>query len=294
LPALAQGGLMQTSTKVALATVLAGVAVSALLAAAVLLTLDTASDEGPLFTGPAAVASILFLILNPFEFLLAVLWESRISSVLIWSIFVALVPLWWLLVGAGAGWCFRPRASGAGASANAQEQGKRYSTSRRVVLTLAAFFVLTPALVLSATIALMPDKKWAVSCVIPRSGIVSSTLIRTEPNPDTTTGFLSHSENFQIVEETLRVPVRKNIKFGFEYRFPNLPAGAKVRQVIQHPKMVKPDGSVVTGSTREKEPGPYFAYALNYDYEMAPGDWRFEYWYGGKKLCEQTFQLYQE
>ena len=284
---------MQTSTKVTLGTALIGVAVSVALVVAAVLTHGAGDEHGPGFTTSSIIFAVLFFVLNPLQFLFVLVLESRIPGLLFWTIAVTMNLGWWLMIGTVIGFWFKRRKSGAIKSSDPGAQ-REPSAAFRSVAMMVTFFLVIPVLVLIAAIALMPTKDMPVSCVILKSGIVSSTLVRSEPNPDTSSGFLNFVDDFRIVEETLRVPVRKDIEFGFEYRFPNLPIGAKVRQVINHPKMVKPDGSVATGSTREKEPGPSFSYALNHDYEMMPGDWRFEYWYGGKRLCEQTFQLYRE
>lgn len=155
-----------------------------------------------------------------------------------------------------------------------------------------AFLLVVAALTLVAGCAPMQSHDMSVSCEILKSGIVSNTYVRSEPNAQTTSGVLRFVTDIRVVEETLRVPLQKDISFGIQYRFTNLPEGARVVQVISHPVMLKPDGSTSTGSRREKEPGPGFSYILNHDYELVPGEWRFEYWHNGKKLCGQKFELY--
>lgn len=284
---------MQTSTKVTLGSVLIGVAVSFALVAAAVLTLGAGDEYGPGFTTSSIIFAVLFFILNPLHFLLIVGPWPRIPELLFWSIAVLMDLGWWFMIGAVIGFWFERRKSGTVQSGVPGIQRLAQAAFRRVAMK-AIVILAIPILVLAVGIASLQSSDMPVSCEILKSGIVASTLVRSEPNSETTSGDLRFVDDVRIVEETLRVPVRKDIKFGIQYRFSNLPMGEKVVQVISHPKMVKPDGSASTGSRREKEPGPYFSYILNHDYELVPGEWRFEYWYGGKKLCEQTFQLYRE
>lgn len=138
----------------------------------------------------------------------------------------------------------------------------------------------------------MQPNNISASCEIIKSGIVTNTYVRSEPNAQTTTGILRFVSDIRVIEETVRIPLQKNIRFGMEYRFANLPVGERVLQTITHPVMIKPDGSISTGSRREKVPGSSFSYILDHDYELVAGKWQFEYWYKGEKLCGQTFELY--
>jgi hypothetical protein len=104
-----------------------------------------------------------------------------------------------------------------------------------------------------------------------------------------------------FIREAERIPIKKDTILGYQYRLSDLPetGTVKLRRVLIHPEFRLPDGRVTTGSdytlTQRVERNEVFAYdiyALNEDYEMVPGDWTFQLWYGDKMLLEQKFTTY--
>ncbi len=101
-----------------------------------------------------------------------------------------------------------------------------------------------------------------------------------------------------LAELTDQIPVEKGRLFGFQFRITGFDTQDTVviREVVTHPKMTKPDGTVSTGYTsevglnvRQGEVTDYAGYRLDNDYELVDGPWKFEFWLGDKKILEQSF-----
>jgi hypothetical protein len=100
-----------------------------------------------------------------------------------------------------------------------------------------------------------------------------------------------------LEKQTSEIPIIKDIYFAFTYEIIGLPEGAVLLDwTVQHPKMVKPDGTKSSGYTYRR---PVFVkngiargisgYGLNEPYEMVPGEWVFTYSYRGKAVVSQRF-----
>jgi hypothetical protein len=124
-------------------------------------------------------------------------------------------------------------------------------------------------------------------------------------DPATSTGKSLKNLVIEHVEQTDRIPIEKDIYFGYQYRIDKLPAEMLIkpqvalRRVLIHPPMTLPDGSQKSGSERmihrDIKDGSVAAldgYALNEDYEMVEGEWIFQIWYRDQKLIEQKFIAY--
>ena len=121
-------------------------------------------------------------------------------------------------------------------------------------------------------------------------------------DPNTSTGKVTAKPVIQLVESTERIPLLKGAQMYLQYRikpFPDRPAWVDFRQVLKHPEMTLPDGSVSTGSdisfkgkVSANQSIGYIGYGFDEDYELVEGDWVFEVWYQDKKLVEQTFTTY--
>jgi len=121
-------------------------------------------------------------------------------------------------------------------------------------------------------------------------------------DPKTSTGKVTAKPVIQLVESTERIPLIKGAQMYLQYRlkpFPDRPAWVDFRQVLKHPEMTLPDGSVSTGAeipfkgkVSVNQSIGYIGYGFDEDYELVEGDWTFEVWYQDKKLIEQTFTTY--
>ena len=118
----------------------------------------------------------------------------------------------------------------------------------------------------------------------------------------TSTGKIIAKPVIQLVKSTERIPLIKGAQMYLQYRikpFPDHPAYVDFRQVLKHPEMTLPDGSVSTGSdipfkgkVSANQSIGYIGYGFDEEYELVEGDWVFEVWYQDKKLVEQKFTTY--
>ncbi len=154
-----------------------------------------------------------------------------------------------------------------------------------------SFFVIT----VLASCTSIPDKPISrVSCKIIKSGIIGQdTLAGESIDMRTTSRIVQEHFGINVIKETTKIPLEKNINFGMEYSFSGLNLGETVTQQIIHPLINKPDGTSSTGYVKDKEPGVGTSYILNRDYELVEGEWKFVYFHSGIKLCEQAFDVHK-
>ncbi len=102
-------------------------------------------------------------------------------------------------------------------------------------------------------------------------------------------------DDFKLVKSTTNVPARIGIRFGFRYEILGTPTNAPIilTMVGKHPPIKNP----VTGKTETKDTyelrswigKTYTSNSLDEESDLVPGQWTFEVWHEGKKLCEQSF-----
>lgn len=119
----------------------------------------------------------------------------------------------------------------------------------------------------------------------------------------TTTGKAISRPTIQQVEQTDRIPVKRDVYFSYQYRLSNFPTTKPVvnlKRVLKHPQITLPDGTVRTGSeymikgrVKRGEVFAFDGYAFSEDYELVEGDWIFQIWFEGQKLVEQKFTSYK-
>ena len=119
------------------------------------------------------------------------------------------------------------------------------------------------------------------------------------PDPASATGFRTRGDA-AVTSETTTVPCKRGIAFGIAFRVDGLPDGQPVRltQVIRHPPMKKPDGSVIheqLSSQQLRSSAGYTIgkvfYTLREEYEVVPGDWSIAILQGSTLLLRQDFKL---
>jgi hypothetical protein len=134
---------------------------------------------------------------------------------------------------------------------------------------------------------------------ITKFGVYEYKVTNTEKVGGTAAGTLK-SIDYTFVSEMTSVPARQGTGFGIEYRLLGTPKGAKVpiRSVT-----IFPAGGVRNPKTGETfERSEYVedkaigdtllkGYTLDDDWEVVPGTWTFQVWFGDRKLAEKSFTL---
>jgi hypothetical protein len=131
------------------------------------------------------------------------------------------------------------------------------------------------------------------SCEITDYGLIVET---TEPTralaPQTVTGVYSVIKSGDLSQRTTVVPATLGVHFGVVRTLSNIPEGEKADLVISHPKIVTPTGQSLTRSVIPASPTSRAnGYRLDEPFEVVVGEWTFEFFYRGKSLCRQSFQL---
>lgn len=102
-------------------------------------------------------------------------------------------------------------------------------------------------------------------------------------------------DEFELVNSTTNIPARVGIRFGFRYEILGTPTNAPITltMVGKHP----PIKNAKTGKLETKDTyslrswvgKTYTSNSLDEESDVVPGQWTFEVWHEGKKLCEQSF-----
>ena len=116
---------------------------------------------------------------------------------------------------------------------------------------------------------------------------------------NSTSGVIQAGATVKLVQQTDIIPIESGRLFGFRFLLKGFTGkeDIEIREVVTHPRMARPGQKATTGFetklaliVRRGELSDYAGYSLNHDYEMVEGEWRFEFWYEGKKLLEQKFK----
>jgi hypothetical protein len=120
--------------------------------------------------------------------------------------------------------------------------------------------------------------------------------------PTTTSGYVTRGEA-KLVAKTERIPLSKGRLFGFRFKIWGLNKEVGVvplELVVEHPKMIKPDGTESTGyhypvdlTLKDGAVEDKAGYRINEDFEMVEGEWRFAFRFMNKTLVEQKFVTYK-
>jgi hypothetical protein len=132
-------------------------------------------------------------------------------------------------------------------------------------------------------------------------GIYSAVTTKKVPAPGTAAGTTNQLDNLSLVSRTETIPARIGTRFGFYYTVTGVPAGTQIQIKFAtrppSPGLKNPN----TGETTYIDEsttyvtlggsGNYHGWTFDYDYELLPGRWTFEIWYGDRKLGEQSFNV---
>lgn len=135
---------------------------------------------------------------------------------------------------------------------------------------------------------------------ISNAGIYRVEVDGVEPAPNSALGVFKTVRNPTLVERTERVAGVKGTNFGFNFQIAGAPAGEliTIRFVTRFPPPGLRDprtGKVLLTSENDR---PYRigelafrSYAFDEEWEIVPGTWSLEFWYGGKLVGAQKFQV---
>lgn len=124
------------------------------------------------------------------------------------------------------------------------------------------------------------------------AGIYEARVLASKTN---TSGVqLQTLDQFALLQSTTNIPAQLGIRFGFAYQIFGSPSNVPVTLTLvgTHPPMTNSAGKVETvfGYPLKSWIGQSFvSSALDEKSDLVPGVWKFELWYSGKFLCEQSF-----
>lgn len=135
---------------------------------------------------------------------------------------------------------------------------------------------------------------------ISNAGIYRVEVDGVEPAPNSALGVFKTVRNPTLVERTERVAGVKGTNFGFNFQIDGAPVGGLVtlRFVTRFPPPGLRDprtGKVLLTSENDRQHRigelAFRSYAFDEEWEIVPGTWSLEFWYGGKLVGVQKFQV---
>jgi hypothetical protein len=123
------------------------------------------------------------------------------------------------------------------------------------------------------------------------------------PDPDTPTGTITAVDTQKLLQSTDTVVGKLGVEFGLRYVVIGSPEGGEVTvdlvYIYPSPGLKDPaeaEPALETRFSRTKKIGEttYIGYGFENDWEIVPGEWRFEIWHDGKKLAEESFTVTAE
>jgi len=120
-------------------------------------------------------------------------------------------------------------------------------------------------------------------------------------DPNAAPGFTSSGPGNSVFEQrTSEVPATLGSAFGIRYRIEGIQKGqvVVVEEIVRHPPMTKPDGTVVTEERTRDRVAPEngyvdqkFFYRLGQPFEVVPGKWSLSVAVNGVTAIDQRFTV---
>ncbi len=108
------------------------------------------------------------------------------------------------------------------------------------------------------------------------------------------------SERFKFIDESMQIPAVKGSRFGMRFVILGEPRGSEIeiRVFRHHPPMKNPRAqelSLLSTYTRKIQLNypQVIGYGFDEDWELVPGEHRFQIYHGPRKLLEQVFTVYR-
>jgi hypothetical protein len=167
-------------------------------------------------------------------------------------------------------------------------------------LFVLAAFVLCAAAAPAAKVAPAPASQIERIEVL-EFGIYQRGPVVSEEPPTATNFGRGTSQWEKHVTTTRRVPARIGTSFGFRYRIVGNPPGEVVS--LTHVTVLPPEGvksppgrqpftRTINSSYAYLGESGLEMFTFDYPWEMVAGIWTFQFWSGGKKIAEQSFEIY--
>jgi hypothetical protein len=158
------------------------------------------------------------------------------------------------------------------------------------LVTLLAFCIVRPALAQSANVQGIEIVSHGIYAIDKASGQANAS----------NQGMLA---NIRIAATTNVVPAEQGIDFGIQYKVTGTPSAApvKLHEVVIYPAGgAHPPGKPPLASVAVDVTVPMGTavrtdfYAFDEPWELIPGTWIFQVWYGNQKLTEQPFTVVKQ
>jgi hypothetical protein len=157
---------------------------------------------------------------------------------------------------------------------------------------------------------------WAIVCLMVATGTIASAaniskinivehgIFEAQTNKGeeargTSLGYINILDNIKLVKETDIISAAVGTQFGIRYIVEGEPDGAKVEILVKvlHPRTVNPkNNKEVTLDQWSAYPTigktSYSGWHFEYGWELVPGEWIIQLWYGDRKLAEQAFTIH--
>ena len=131
-------------------------------------------------------------------------------------------------------------------------------------------------------------------------GIFKAKELRQENTPATATGTSNIVTDVELVQRTDNIPAIAGTRFGFRCIIKGSPQGQEVKIVRRNilPGLRNPKtGNIFYTEEYERTQRIgkefYIGYKFEENWELIPGKWTFQLFYGGRKLAEKTFNVYK-
>jgi hypothetical protein len=128
-------------------------------------------------------------------------------------------------------------------------------------------------------------------------GIYDARVIKRLPTAGVSSGTNEWLDSISLIQATTNVPARLGTRFGFRYTIQGSPSNApiKLTMISEHPPYKNPE----TGKTQTRDVyeldswigSTFTSYSFDYAWELVSGEFKFQVWHKGKKLCEQSFMV---
>lgn len=132
-------------------------------------------------------------------------------------------------------------------------------------------------------------------------GIFKLDKVGERESKNTTSGSFNVTKEERLIKGTDKVVATVGTHFGFRFKLNGLPEGQKVllQGRVLHPQISNPETqkmSIIDSWEIEETIGHtnYIGWSFDHDWEIVPGKWTIQLFYGSKKLAEKIFKVRRE